>query len=71
MTTKREILQVIRKHCLSCCSGSYLMVRDCTPECRLHPYRMGADPNPKRKGRFQKTPSTDNELLKKSVRVMV
>ncbi|MGB9940275.1 hypothetical protein [Methanosarcina sp.] len=52
MTTKTELLQVIRKHCLECCGGSYLDVEKCTagPEaklstCTLWAYRMGKDPD--------------------------
>lgn len=54
MTTKTEYAQVIRKHCLNCCSGSYLEVENCTsgPDaapyatCALWPFRLGTDPNP-------------------------
>ena len=56
MTTKKEILQAIREHCLDCCDGSWRDVRDCTsiltPEgtrrCKLYPYRFGTDPKPTR-----------------------
>lgn len=57
MTTKAELLQAIRKHCLECCGGSWAEVRDCTPmitpsgerRCTLYPYRFGSDPKPARK----------------------
>jgi hypothetical protein len=52
MTTKTELLQVIRKHCLNCVSGSYSEVENCTSwksssmysACVLYPYRFGVDP---------------------------
>lgn len=54
MTTKNELLAVIRKRCLECCSGSYTEVEKCTSgpnaapysTCALWPYRLGIDPNP-------------------------
>jgi hypothetical protein len=52
MTTKSELLQVIRKQCLNCVSGSYSEVENCTSgsnssvysACILYPYRFGVDP---------------------------
>lgn len=54
MTTKTELLKTIRKHCLICCGGSCLDVKNCTsgPDaspystCLLWPFRLGVDPNP-------------------------
>lgn len=61
MTTKKEILEAIRKTCLRCCCGSVKAVNECTTEkskvmhkdyeiCPLYPFRMGIDPNPCRDG---------------------
>ncbi|TGC11578.1 hypothetical protein [Methanolobus halotolerans] len=47
MTTKKTILQTIRKHCLECVCGSPKEVELCTSEdCALYPYRSGKDPMP-------------------------
>ena len=54
MTTKAELLQTIRKHCLTCCDGSYKEVELCSAyippdkekKCALYPYRFGIDPSP-------------------------
>lgn len=62
MTTKKEILEAIRKTCLRCCCGSYKAVDECTTEkskvmhqeyeiCPLYPFRAGIDPNPCRDGK--------------------
>ena len=58
MTTKRELLKVIKLQCEEC-MGSMVarkgdldgeagnLVRGCTvPECSLHPFRSGRDPWP-------------------------
>lgn len=53
MTTKTELLQTIRKHCLECCGGSYVDVLNCTsgPDakpystCTLWTFRLGVDPS--------------------------
>lgn len=52
MTTKTEILKIIRQQCITCCGGSFLEVENCkggtqTNEfttCHLHPFRFGSDP---------------------------
>lgn len=46
MTTKTEILHIIRENCLVCCSNSWLDIEKCTSEktCKLFPYRFGKDP---------------------------
>ena len=57
MTTKAEILQKIRIHCLNCCDGSPKEVNLCSAyippdeehNCVLHPLRFGTDPNPNKK----------------------
>ncbi|BBL64163.1 MULTISPECIES: hypothetical protein [Methanosarcina] len=54
MTTKTELLEVIRKRCLECCNGSYQEVENCTSgpsagpfsSCALWAYRLGKDPEP-------------------------
>ncbi|HEY3363277.1 MAG TPA: hypothetical protein VGK06_16030 [Methanosarcina sp.] len=53
MATKTSILQVIRKHCLECCSGSYKDVENCASgpnaapysTCALWVFRSGRDPD--------------------------
>lgn len=53
MTTKTEILQIVRKHCLNCVGGSYTEVEKCTagPDanqystCALWAFRLGKDPD--------------------------
>lgn len=52
MTTKTELLKIIRKQCVTCCGGSFAEVEACqggkrTNEyttCWLHPFRFGTDP---------------------------
>jgi hypothetical protein len=52
MTTKTELLKIIRRQCVTCCGGSYAEVEACqggkkTTEyttCHLHPFRFGTDP---------------------------
>ena len=52
MTTKTELLKIIRRDCISCCGGSYAEVEACqggkgTNEftiCHLHAFRFGTDP---------------------------
>ena len=76
MTTKLELMQVIRKHCLTCCDGSWKAVEQCSAfippdrehKCALHPYRFGMDPNPNKakvelgkKHGFEKKQATEEE----------
>ncbi len=61
MTTKTELLQVIRKTCLRCCCGSYTAVQNCPSSaskkmydygtCPLYEYRLGFDPSAARAGK--------------------
>ena len=47
MTTKTDILHVIRGKCLDCSGYQPREVRDCpVTHCGLWPYRMGVDPAP-------------------------
>ena len=47
MTTKADILHVIRQKCLDCSGDQPGEVRDCpVTHCGLWPYRMGVDPAP-------------------------
>jgi len=42
----RPSVKTIRKTCLWCMGESEQLVRECwTPECALHPFRMGRNPN--------------------------
>jgi hypothetical protein len=51
-TTKTKLLSMIRKHCLECCGGSYLDVKNCAAGpnadpfsvCSLWYFRLGIDP---------------------------
>ena len=53
MTTKTELLKIIRKQCISCCGGSFAEVEACTggkrtndfTTCHLWEFRFGTDPN--------------------------
>ena len=64
MTTKAELLKVIRRECLNCVGGYDGEVLRCTsPNCELFPYRMGKDPNPNRvKSELMKARHERNEL---------
>jgi hypothetical protein len=56
MTTKTDILRVIREKCLHCCCDQPSEVRNCTVHtCPLHPLRMGKDPDPSITRGFAKT----------------
>lgn len=52
MTTKTELLKVIRHQCVTCCNGSLSEVDRCKggkkanefTTCYLHPFRFGTDP---------------------------
>ena len=64
MTKKSDILRAIRLKCVDCCCGSVNEVRNCgIDSCTLHPYRLGADPAPARRGRFEKNDSPEREFL--------
>ena len=49
MTGKKELLKIIKDHCLECCGGSVEEVKNCRSNggkfsaCALYPYRMGKD----------------------------
>jgi len=53
MTTRKELLRTIRRHCLNCCSDSYVDVETCPAgektggfaRCELHRFRFGRDPD--------------------------
>ncbi|MBQ3467299.1 MAG: hypothetical protein IJH21_03130 [Oscillospiraceae bacterium] len=43
-------LKAIRAHCVDCCGGSWKEARLCpASSCPLYPYRMGHNPNRKRR----------------------
>ena len=57
MTTKTEILTVIRSKCLDCCCYQTAEVWECrVSTCGLWPYRLGMDPEPSRTRGFAKSP---------------
>jgi len=52
----------IRAYCLDCCGDSPKEVRCCpSSECPLHPFRMGKNPNAKRKMKKGTTEPTSSE----------
>jgi hypothetical protein len=47
MTTKNQLLKVIRKQCVECMGGQVGEIEKCTaPKCSLFSYRSGHDPEP-------------------------
>ena len=51
MTTKAELLKMIRRNCCACMGGSAFLVEGCTcPDCEFFEFRDGKDPWPTRKG---------------------
>jgi hypothetical protein len=47
MTTKNQLLKVIRKQCVECMGGQEREAEKCVaPRCGLFPYRSGRDPEP-------------------------
>lgn len=47
---KMTPIKAIRSKCLDCCTGQVTEVRQCpVTECPLYPFRMGHNPNIKRK----------------------
>lgn len=47
MTTKTELLKIVRAKCLDCCVGQVSEVALCAVvKCALHEFRMGKDPAP-------------------------
>ena len=55
--TKNQLLKAIRNQCVECMGRQPSLVDGYTaPKCSLYPFRMGKDPKPARKGRYQKKP---------------
>lgn len=51
---KKEVLRAVRLKCLDCSAGQIKEVKLCPIDmCALYPYRMGEDPNKKRRGNTQ------------------
>ena len=49
MTTKKGILQTIRRHCIECSGGSRTEADNCPVQrCLLRTFRFGRDPTPAR-----------------------
>jgi hypothetical protein len=47
MTTKTDILRVIKIYCLECCGNDIKEINNCiVNKCSLYPFRLGKDPNP-------------------------
>lgn len=72
MSTKAELLRIIREKCVvDCCCGSVKEVSTCQiATCALHPFRMGHDPTPSRNGENLKTSSAQEEFSEKNKRVI-
>ena len=50
MTTKKQLLKVIRSQCLECMGGVTSEIDLCTDlDCPLYTFRAGTDPKPSRK----------------------
>ena len=63
MTTKAELLRVIRRQCKDCMAGVESEIIKCTaPNCPLFDFRSGKDPRPSKKrvemARERYTPDT-------------
>jgi len=60
-------IKAIRQYCLSCSNGSPKEVRFCViPECPLYPYRLGKNPNRKKRTLSQKEKDEIRERLSKA-----
>ena len=74
MTTKAELLKVIRRECINCMGGYIDEVSKCTtPKCELFDYRMGKDPRPNKNKvrmgeKFGFKPSVDRENINENQR---
>jgi hypothetical protein len=56
VTTKSEILRLVRAKCLDCCCFQLVEVRECpVVTCPIHDFRMGVDPKPARGRGFGRT----------------
>jgi hypothetical protein len=64
MTTKAQILRVIRENCCRCVVGDIKIIEDCGSEetCVLFPYRFGKDPNPAKAGKGPSRETTEKAL---------
>jgi hypothetical protein len=50
MTTKKDLLKLVRKCCLECVGDNSQEVESCTSlGCVWYPYRFGKDPKPSKK----------------------
>lgn len=60
-------IKAIRQHCLSCSNGSSKEVKICViPECPLYPYRLGKNPNRKKRTLSQKEKDEIRDRLSKA-----
>ena len=63
MTTKAELLAVLRRKCLECCCHQPSEVKSChITVCELWPYRFGSDPSPSSTRGFAKQPVYTGDL---------
>lgn len=58
-------VQAIKKFCAECCGGSFKMVKECVVgTCVLYPFRLGTNPNLKRRGRSSADMAKIRQLAK-------
>lgn len=45
MTTKNQLLKIVRQNCIECMGGQPSLVEGCTsPKCQYYEFRFGSDP---------------------------
>lgn len=68
VTTKAQILRVIRENCINCVVGAISVIEDYGGErtCVLYPFRFGTDPSPARKGNLNNLKKAHLQTGKKS-----
>lgn len=63
MTTKSELLKVVRTKCLECSVHQPSEVRNChLQDCSLWRFRFGKDPNPAKRG-FAENPAASRSVF--------
>lgn len=71
MTTKTDLLKVIRTKCVDCTCDQVKEIRTChISDCVLWPYRMGLDPTPSRSRNNLQFTSTEREKSEKKLKAI-
>ena len=66
MTTKAELLKMVRRNCISCMGDQPFLVEGCTcPDCEFFEFRDGKDPRPTRKGNMAGLRAMQNASARK------